>query len=460
MIIFVSAGMLKPKKRDHQLARRQQFLNYGALSLASVLSSKGYAVRLVHGEHSDPKVFLEGLVRDFGLNADYPLLLSIPSFYALSWAQEFTQLVKGYNRKIRIVVGGRWVVGSDCEWLRERLPWVDEIVPGLAEDKIEGIVAGVKRIALFSWKVERSPLFNLDHRLVHGYKSYQPSVEASRGCGMGCAFCEERDIPLTPLKAPELLASHFQQIADQYEDSSIRPYVQSSFFAPNSKWADGLADAVSRAGVALSWRCESRVDSISPQAVASLAAAGLKVIDLGLESASEAQILRMKKTSRPDRYLRSASDLIMACRENGIWVKLNFLIYAGETHQTFDQTILWLDGHANAIKGISVGPAVVFGSPNSAAEYIHDIQAEGARLVDPESQFSTGIGHIHPSSEISARDAEALSLAASRRYMTASDYFDLKAFSYYPRDYSWKNFNDDVKLCDTGSLPFSFSSPS
>jgi hypothetical protein len=50
----------------------------------------------------------------------------------------------------------------------------------------------------------------------------------------------------------------------------------------------------------------------------------------------------MKKSSRADRYLSKASTLLRACRDHGILVKVNVLLYAGETIQTLEQTSDWL----------------------------------------------------------------------------------------------------------------------
>lgn len=63
VVVFVSAGMSAPKKRDHSLARRQLYLNYGALSLATVLQLKGYETLLLHGEHDTPHAAMDRLVR-------------------------------------------------------------------------------------------------------------------------------------------------------------------------------------------------------------------------------------------------------------------------------------------------------------------------------------------------------------------------------------------------------------
>ncbi len=64
---------------------------------------------------------------------------------------------------------------------------------------------------------------------------------------------------------------------------------------------------------------------------------------------------------------------------------------------------------------------------------------------------------IHLSHDFDAKSAEAASLELSRRYMDADAYFNLKSFSYYPRDYSRTDFDYDVAASDTSQLPFRLS---
>lgn len=271
---------------------------------------------------------------------------------------------------------------------------------------------------------------------------------------MGCAFCEERAIPLSKLREPDQLADLLLETSAQYGGEEIHPYLQSSFFLPNPRWAARLAESIAKRGIVTPWRCETRVDAMKPETVAHLAASGMKVIDLGLESASPGQILSMNKAAEPDRYLRAASDLMQACRENGVWVKANVLIYAGETAQTISETQAWLDNHAAAIKGVSVGPVVVFGPATTTGAFVQELKDLGARSVDNESARHSGITQIHPSPSIDASEAELVSLDLSRRYMDADDYFDLKAFSYYPRGYGREAFNADLAESNPEALPF------
>ncbi|HFH4281639.1 B12-binding domain-containing radical SAM protein [Pseudomonas aeruginosa] len=439
------------------LARRQLYLNYGALSLATILDSMGTSTLVVHGEHDEPADVLAMLLDKGVFPSQLPVMLSIPSFYALPWAQTFCRLVRGADPDARIIVGGRWVVGPDPDWLRAKLPEVDLVVPGLAEPLIASLLTNAPDLRRLP---APTPDVVLNHPLVSGFERYQPSIEASRGCGMGCAFCEERDIRLEKLRAPEQIARTLAAVASQYGGGEIRPYFQSSMFAPNEKWGTGLANAVRAAGLDVSWRTESRVDALTPETIACLAEAGMRVLDLGLETASPTQILNMRKSPDPDRYLERASTLLRACSDHGIAAKVNVLLYAGETTKTLDETRSFLDEHKDSIAGVSVGPVVAYGPPKTANILIHEWSRSGASPVDPSSANDSGISMIHLSHDFDAKSAEAASLELSRRYMDADAYFNLKSFSYYPRDYARADFDRDVAASETSQLPFRTSLPS
>ncbi|MDR6513408.1 hypothetical protein J2792_004302 [Novosphingobium capsulatum] len=448
---FVSAGMLSPKKRDHVLARRQLYLNYGALSLATMLDLEGIETILFHGEHSEPEEVADQLFDMGVLPSRLPLMLSIPSFYALPWAQVFCTLVRRRAPDARIVVGGRWVVGPDVEWLSRKLPEANLFVPGLGEPVLQSLLTTKPDLRRLP---SPTPDFTLNHRLVKGHLDYQPSVEASRGCGMGCAFCEERDIRLEKLRSADLIVASLADVQAQYDGSEIRPYLQASMFVPNVQWGTKLAEAVDRAGLRIQWRTESRVDALMPETVGPLARAGLTVLDLGLETASPTQILGMRKSKDPDRYLARASELLSACHSHGVKAKVNVLLYAGETEVTLGETRTWLDSHADAIAGVSVGPVIAYGPPKTANLLMKEWTRMGASPVNPSSADETGITEVNLSREFDARAAEAASLELSRRYMNVDDYFMLKSFSYYPRMYSRADFNRDVAASDAARLPF------
>jgi len=184
-----------------------------------------------------------------------------------------------------------------------------------------------------------------------------------------------------------------------------------------------------------------------------LAGGGLRVIDLGLESASRSQLISMGKTSRPERYLEKASELLQACSDEGVWAKLNILLYAGETSATIDETVQWLDKHVSKIKGISANSVTAYGCSQGTRTFVADLLRRGA-IVDSSSLKSVGILKSHLSREIDYEASQRLVRRIAQRYMSQRDYYDLKKFSYFDRGYSYAEFVGDLVGISDEELPF------
>lgn len=452
-VICVAAGQGSTKKTDHIVNRRHHYLNYGLLSLASVLKRAGLEPVVVHGHFAPAQ---EVVVRAMSLgmsDTTFPVLISLPSFYAVGWTRDFIRLAKAVRPDLRFVLGGRWVVDGRPDLLRELIPEADDIVSGLAERQIADIVLrGRTSLKKFyrSGQEEDRRVSSLDYRLLDRRALYQPSIEVSRGCGMGCGFCQERSEPLQPLKAPEQLVSELQATLLQDSLIEMTPYFEASMFVPTLEWTRRLTDALNAADFAVRFRTEGRVDNIRPELIPALAEAGLSVLDLGLESASVLQLTRMKKTKNPSSYLSKASRLLQACAEAGVKVKVNVLLSAGETDDTVEETITWLDSHREAIFGVSVGPVIVYGWPQAVSGYLDDLISLGASL---HHSPCVGVSHLNLSPTMDHERAVGLARSISRRYMTADSYFVLKSFSYFPRDYTYDAFKRDV-LSLTDELSF------
>lgn len=446
-VVCISAGQISTKKIDNRINRCNLYLNYGLLSLASVVARSGFRPVVIHGHFSVPSDTLKTALA-YGLaESRLPVLLSVPSFYAIDWAQEFIAEAKMLFPFVRFIVGGRWVIGNRPDLLKKLLPEADQIISGLAEDRIVELLTGMK---------DQSPrnlckTSNLDYRLLHERAIYQPSIEIARGCGMGCSFCQEKDEALQTLKSPSILLEELKStlLADGLVE--MTPYFETSMFIPNKRWVDGLKATFDQAGMAVKWRTEGRVDTIKPELMPALKASGLRILDLGLESASPIQLLRMKKTRDPERYLERASRLLQACAENKVKVKINILLFAGENEDTIAQTLHWLEDHREFIYGVSAGPVIVFGWPDGADTYLQSLAEFGATKAHSPC---SGITHVNLSESVNFTDSVALSRLISRRFMRAGRYYKLKSFSYFPRTYEFKDFLLDVAQ-EAGSHSFS-----
>lgn len=451
-LVCISAGQLITKKQNSRLNRRNQYLNYGLLSLASVLKRHQLAPVVIHGHFDSPEVILAIAIRHGLESTPYPVLLSIPSYYAVSWANQFITLAKEKLPTLRIVVGGRWVVGNRPDLLQALIPNADQIIPGLAEGSITEIVTGKRAIAPFGnigSDAGAEKASSLDYSLLYQRHLYQPSIEIARGCGMGCSFCQEKDEKLQPLKPPKQLVDELKSTLLSDSLVEMTPYFETSMFIPNSKWLGGLKAALDEAEMEISWRTEGRVDTIKPELVPALAASGLSIIDLGLESASPTQLLRMRKTRNPSSYLERASVLLRACAENDIRVKVNILLFAGENSDTIEETLHWLEAHRDSIYGVSVSPVIAFGWPGDTDTYLTSLAEYGAT---PSHSPCPGVTHLNLSKDLNYEDSLIIARFMSRRFMRASQYFTLKSFSYYPRNYSFESF-----LADLGHEPGSQS---
>lgn len=452
-VVLVSTGLLKAKKENNPFNRMNRYLNYGFLGLATVLKNKGYNVKMFQGEYEKPQDLINTIIASgIELNdLEFPILLSIPSYYSLPWTNEFCKLIKD-NFTVKIVGGGRWVIGDSDDWIKSKVELVDLWVTGLADDIIEKTLYPDQwdSINIIMDKVECFD--ELDYTLLHGFKEYQPSIEVSRGCGRGCSFCMEKNVPITRLKEPSKLIGEIKRAVDMYGSEDINFYFEASLFLPTLKWAREFKQLYLNEKMSVKWRCESRVDALKPEIIKELAQAGLKVIDLGLESASISQLKAMNKTSKPEFYLEKAQSIIEACSNENIEVKVNVLLYAGEDFATIEETKDWLIQNKRYIRGVSVNPVVVYG-PNSDTEYFTSL---GANIIDTSQNL--GYSYMDLSSEIDYDTALRLGNELSKSVMSHDDYFILKKFSYFPRSYEYGDYIKDIAKADIEELPFNVGS--
>ncbi|MEZ8025596.1 radical SAM protein [Vibrio sp. 1F255] len=442
-VYCISAGQLTLKKDDNVINKKNNYLNYGLLSLASIIKKSGLSPIQLHGHFSSPREFADYCVKLGIVNTQFPVFISIPSFYAIGWVNDFTRILKVELNIQDIVIGGRWVIDGEKHQLAKLLPFADKIIDGLGENQI---------LAFLGRKIENiSDYVPLQYDLVDKRELYQPSIEVSRGCGMKCDFCQERSEKLQPLKSPLTISAEASNTLLVDDLIPMSPYFEASMFKPTLPWLEQLTQQRELHSHDYLWRTESRADTFPLKQISALSNAGMKVLDLGLESGSPMQIKRMGKSKTPERYLARASRLLEQAHEAGINVKVNVLLYAGESSKTIDETYKWLDQHRNYIKGVSVGPVLAFGWDNKKSDFINSLFSLGASVND-EASF-TGVTSLNLSSSIGHKDSLRLSKEISRDFMTAKDYFDLKSFSYFSRNYTFNDFIQDIKA-EKGNYSF------
>lgn len=450
-IFLVAAGMLSPKKKANIFSKKHSYVNYGILRLASVLYESGSDAIVVQGLFRSPEEIISRLISLGYGQSEYPLLLSVPTFFAVPWATEFSRLLKALYPDQCIFVGGRWVVNNRVDWIYSKIPETDLVICGTSDDYIVDLVTThnyefqtTNKGNKYFFANSRMPTSFLRYELLDEAYRFHPSIEISRGCGRGCSFCVEGGIGLTSPQEPDLVVANLKYLRSLYNNEPFYTYFQASNFCPTQNWASRLQREYAKDDLDCLWRCEIRVDTISPNTLKLLARSGLRVIDVGLESASRSQLKRMKKTSDPDSYLEKADMLLKTASESGILTKLNIMFYPGETHETINETISWLRRRETMIKGVSVGSLILFETQDRIGPAVDEFRNMGTSLAYPGMDDPEGVFRLNLSGEISLGVVEEYSSDICKMFMSDEDYFDLKSFCYFPRDYQSADYQADI----------------
>lgn len=447
-IVAIACGLSEPKKDYSIISKRNLYLNYGLLGLCTILKKQGYDVKQFQGEYWKPSELIEKINNtEFRLNAiDYPVIISIVSFLSLQWCQEITRILK-VKYGLKCIVGGKYVVDGNIEWLKKKLPYVDLFIEGSGEKKIEDALSHnyYNRVECFEY------YDGLDYSLVYDYKLYNPSIELARGCGRGCYYCADGNRKMSSVKDANSVIDELHFIEEIYDYEDFNLYFQMATFQVDDNWIELYKKRMCEFDKVFYWRCTSRIDVLDLKSIPKLAQIGLRVIDLGLESASVKQLKLMKKTNNPIEYLKKAEKVLHIAYENGIWVKLNILLTAGECFETIAETKQWLDKNRKYIKGISANCETIYGPQNNLIEKLKIL---GATYTNDNDLETKGYSYINLSNEISYDLAEKMAKDLSKFIMTADDYYDLKKYGYFPRNYSKKDFLIDLQGLNQDNLPF------
>ena len=448
-IVAIACGMKEPKKNYSIISKRNLYLNYGLLGLCTILKSKGYNIMQFQGEYQEPKELIH-VINDteFDLRKiKMPILISIVSFLSIEWCYEFTKILKT-EYGLTCILGGKYVVDGNVDWLKKKLPYIDLFVEGAGEDKIEDALNHLNYDAVAE---SNNYYTQLDYSLLYNYKEYNPSIELARGCGRGCAYCADGNRKRTALKPPENIIEELYLFEKIYDYEHINLYYQMATFQVNYEWIKKYKKYIGDLKKIINWRCTSRIDVIATEMLPQLAEIGLKVIDLGLESASPKQLQLMRKTNEPEKYLRKAEEILRIAYECGIWVKLNILLMAGETVKTIEETQQWLNRNKKYIKGISSNCETIYGPHN---KFIDDLKPLGASLVKDDALMRKGYSYINLSEEIDYSLAREYARNLSKSVMSEEDYFDLKKYGYFSRYYEKEQFYSDLQRVNKNKLPF------
>ena len=423
---------------------REYLLNMGLLSLATYIQACGHNVNLIDTSMTDYpyKDYVDALYEY------HPTVIGISnqSCYSYQATKKFADMARVILPDCKIVVGGLHA-GGLAKTLLDEYPSIDIVVVGEGEIAMQDIINGVynspctitpygRHLIISGTRLlDMNEVPPLDYRLYPSYKKFVPYVEESRGCVAGCVYCTSPVIhKRIRIKPPEELVSDVALLRSLYGNDGFHFYMEANNFGVNHRKVDKLCSMMD--GTGISWRTESRCDTFPIHLVDNLVDSGMRVLDIGLESGSHEMLLRMNKTKAPSHYFNRCIDIAEAIAKNDrCLLKLNVMLYYGETRRTIQETRAFIQ-YLAGIGPIAIGVGPVNMYP-------------GTKMFDPEFDFSWFKGtfwdevHSYPlnlSNEVSFDDASTICMEIAQEFQTSRTYFEAKRHSQLRYDITYEEF--------------------
>jgi len=471
-IILVNIPSADGKKPYDKAFRFSKTMNFGLLSIATYLQSQGITARLLDLCASDREDQLGQVTAVIKCENPSAIGLSCISGFAYPSLMRIAKGIRRLFPDLTIIVGGKDHIGLMPETVLSECD-VDIVVRGEGEiatfDVMKAIANGnsIHKIPNISYRYENQLITHtpadqfrklegvpsLDYALYPDSSTFPPSIEVSRGCSYSCNFCVSKRERIRK-KAVAAIVSDAINISHLYQIDDPSIYFETPMFSFSNAEIGELLELRKNSGVSFNWRTETRVEYLATHSVEQLALAGLRVVDLGLESASPEMLVRMNKTSNPTSYLKSAAEVLKSTYDNGIITKINIMFYIGENRKTLRETIDFLNNMGPYVQSVSAYPFILCPNIRSNQNIMSQIVNHGGSLVEGDGWENRHLSALNPSRDFTYTDLQYIGKLIAKSYQSINTFFEQKRFGYLDPNVSFSTFREKVEGFGIENLPF------
>lgn len=463
----------KPYDRAFPFART---MNFGILAIAGYLLDHGFDAAIHDLESPASLNPAEDLLGRIAASRPTAVGLSCISGYSYPSTLRVARQIREALPETVLIVGGKDHVGVLGSTVLAECPSLDAVVTGEGEEPCRLLLTALRAGAAWDavpnliWRTQAGSirinkyddssamlpdrLPRLRHELYPEFTGVSPSVEVSRGCPFGCRFCVSARSKVRK-KSPADLVREAVETERLYGAGSPTFYLQTPMFLMTDAEIMEVIHQRDLHGTSFSWRTETRVDYLSPAKIRLLARAGMRVVDVGLESGSPEILRRMGKTSHPDRYIRAIRDLVRAARDHGVLAKLNVLFYVGERPDTIVET---LDALSEAgAEAVSAYPLLLYPGTDLCDEIDEQLRCFGGSLVHDDAWRRRHLTPVNPSKWFSYEALQEIGVRVGRAFQLENTFRLLKRFGYFPPSAKAEQFHAAVAAFGVDRLPYARS---
>ena len=423
-------------QKDASLARFQMdAINPGIIALFSFLKDKGMVSEILdfYREHDfdNVKFIIENAIKQFE-----PLVIAISNSSAYDY-MDTIELVNWITLKypnLTVIVGGQHasnlkeIIFDDCKSLKflfqgegdyalyefikkiKKGKKIDIGVCNLWERTAQNIILKPTKIAEPFDLNQGSPI---DLSVYPDAITFTPFIEESRGCPYVCRFCDNDEFYKSKVrvKSPEKFEKDLASAVNYFGNKPMYAILTSDFDYGTAK-----EKALIMKKYNILWSTQMDCLHDWSNLVPIFKEAGMKLLNLGLESGSPKILRMMGKTNNPRKYLENCKNTLQRCYEYGILTRVNILVYPGEDEETLKETLAYLDEVSPWLQGVVACATVVYPGSKLMQDMKQYEQEYGAKLVDTPQCRATHHYPIHPSAKISFEEATKIALDIEKRY--------------------------------------------
>ena len=328
----------------------------GIMTLSAVLKRAGHEVVLF--DLANPATPAEAVVRETRRQRPALVGMSFLSTTSYPYARALARALRAADPGVRLAFGGVFASENDALILKQ-VPEIDFIGRGEGESLILDLAErrdDPSTVEGLTWRdggtVRRNPDRPLERDLDRwpypdregldlDYLESMPldvpavlsterftTVQTSRGCPFGCAFC---DIPgfsrrTWRARSPGHVLGELRELRRQGYESVY--FIDDHFLIQPGR-VEAICKGILAGGIPIRWGCEGHVDSACRDLFPLMARAGCRTLMFGVESGCQKTLDRLRK----GQSLEEIADAVRAAKRAGIEIVHGFFVVGcpGET---------------------------------------------------------------------------------------------------------------------------------